>query len=107
VERTGRESLRNNQIRPLSDWGSSGRRFKSCQRPTLSAPDRWKWAGTLRCPQLTDYTTRRFLGPFWGHAVRNFFTGIEALKGIGVADNKLLQAHSKADNDNPGSSDAA
>jgi hypothetical protein len=26
-----RESLRDNQIRPLSDWGSSGRRFKSCQ----------------------------------------------------------------------------
>ena len=35
--------------------------------------------------------------------VRNFFTDIEALKGIGVADNKLLQAHSKADNHNPGS----
>jgi hypothetical protein len=23
--------LRDNQTRPLSDWGSSGRRFKSCQ----------------------------------------------------------------------------
>ncbi len=39
--------------------------------------------------------------------VRSFFTAIEALKGIGVADNKLLQAHSKADNHNPGSPDAA
>jgi hypothetical protein len=26
-----RESLRDSQVRPLSDWGSSGRRFKSCQ----------------------------------------------------------------------------
>lgn len=32
---------------------------------------------------------------------------IEALKGIDIADNKLLQAHSKADNHNPGSPDAA
>jgi len=28
---------------------------------------------------------------------------IEALKGIGAADNKLLQAHTKADHHNPGS----
>jgi hypothetical protein len=28
---TVRESLRDNQIRPFSNWGSSGRRFKSCQ----------------------------------------------------------------------------
>ena len=32
---------------------------------------------------------------------------IEALKGIGVTDNKLLQAHTKADHHNPGSPDAA
>ena len=32
---------------------------------------------------------------------------IEALKGIGVADNKLLQAHTKADHHNPSSPDAA
>jgi hypothetical protein len=32
---------------------------------------------------------------------------IEALKGIGVADNKLLQAHTKADHHNPTSPDAA
>ena len=32
---------------------------------------------------------------------------IEALKGIGVADNKLLQAHTKADHHNPRSPDAA
>jgi hypothetical protein len=31
----------------------------------------------------------------------------EALKGIGAADNKLLQAHIKADDHNPGSPDAA
>jgi hypothetical protein len=29
-----RESLRDSQIQPLSDWGSSGRRFKSCQPDT-------------------------------------------------------------------------
>ena len=46
--------------------------------------------------------------------VRNFFTGTEALKGIAVADNKhlyqsrdYLQAHSKVNNHNPGSPDAA
>jgi hypothetical protein len=32
---------------------------------------------------------------------------IEALKGIGAADNKLLQAHVKADHHNPGSPDPA
>jgi hypothetical protein len=32
---------------------------------------------------------------------------VEALKGIGVADNKLLQAHTKADNHHPRSPDAA
>ncbi len=32
---------------------------------------------------------------------------IEALKGIGAADNKLLQAHTKADHHNPSSPDAA
>jgi hypothetical protein len=32
---------------------------------------------------------------------------IEALKGIGTADNKLLQAHTKADHHNPSSPDAA
>ena len=32
---------------------------------------------------------------------------IEALKGIGGADNKLLQAHTKADHHNPSSPDAA
>jgi hypothetical protein len=26
-----RESLQDNRIQPVSDWGSSGRRFKSCQ----------------------------------------------------------------------------
>jgi hypothetical protein len=26
-----RELLRDNEMRPMSDWGSSGRRFKSCQ----------------------------------------------------------------------------
>ena len=32
---------------------------------------------------------------------------IEALKGIGAADNKLIQAHTKADHHNPSSPDAA
>jgi hypothetical protein len=32
---------------------------------------------------------------------------IEALKGIGVTDNKLLQAHVKADNHNPTNPGAA
>ena len=32
---------------------------------------------------------------------------IEALKGIGIADKKLLQAHTKADHHNPSSPDAA
>ena len=32
---------------------------------------------------------------------------IEALKGIGATDNKLIQAHTKADHDNPSSPDAA
>ena len=36
-----RDQLRDSEIQPLSDWGSSGRRFKSCQpdtvSPTLSA----------------------------------------------------------------------
>jgi hypothetical protein len=32
---------------------------------------------------------------------------IEALTGIGVADNKLLQAHTKADHHNPTNPDAA
>ena len=32
---------------------------------------------------------------------------IEALKGIGAADNKLIQAHTKADHHNPNSPDAA
>ena len=32
---------------------------------------------------------------------------IEALKGIGAAGNKLLQAHVKADHHNPSSRDAA
>ena len=32
---------------------------------------------------------------------------IEALKGIGAADNKLVQAHTKADHHNPSSPDAA
>jgi hypothetical protein len=32
---------------------------------------------------------------------------IEALKGIGAADNKLIQAHIKADNHNPRIPDAA
>jgi hypothetical protein len=32
---------------------------------------------------------------------------IEALRGIGVADNKLMQAHTKADHHKPSSPDAA
>ena len=32
---------------------------------------------------------------------------IEALKGIGATDNKLIQAHTKADHHNPCSPDAA
>jgi hypothetical protein len=32
---------------------------------------------------------------------------IEALKGVGAADNKLIQAHTKADHHNPSSPDAA
>jgi hypothetical protein len=32
---------------------------------------------------------------------------IEALKGIGTADNKLMQAHTKADHHNPTSPGAA
>jgi hypothetical protein len=32
---------------------------------------------------------------------------IEALKGIAATDNKLLQAHTKADHHNPNSPDAA
>lgn len=32
---------------------------------------------------------------------------IDALKGIGAADNKLLQAHTKADHHEPGGPDAA
>ena len=32
---------------------------------------------------------------------------IEALKGIGIADNKLLQAHTEADSHNPSSPDTA
>ncbi len=32
---------------------------------------------------------------------------IEALKAIGIADNKLMQAHTKADHHKPSSSDAA
>ena len=32
---------------------------------------------------------------------------VEALKGIGAADNKLLQAHTRADHHNPSSPDAA
>ena len=32
---------------------------------------------------------------------------IEALKGIGATDNKLMQAHTKADHHNPSSPDAA
>jgi hypothetical protein len=32
---------------------------------------------------------------------------IDALKGIGATDNKLLQAHTKADHHNPSSPDAA
>ena len=32
---------------------------------------------------------------------------IEALKGIGATDNKLIQAHTKADHHNPSSPDAA
>jgi hypothetical protein len=32
---------------------------------------------------------------------------IEALKGIGATDNKLIQAHTKADDHNPSSPDAA
>jgi hypothetical protein len=32
---------------------------------------------------------------------------IEARKGIGATDNKLLQAHTKADHHNPSSPDAA
>jgi hypothetical protein len=32
---------------------------------------------------------------------------IEALKGIGAADNKLLQAHTKADHHEPGGPGAA
>jgi hypothetical protein len=34
---TVRESLRNNEIHPVSDWGSSGRRFNSCQLGTESS----------------------------------------------------------------------
>ena len=32
---------------------------------------------------------------------------IEALKGIGATDNKLIQAHTKADHHNPSSPDGA
>ena len=32
---------------------------------------------------------------------------VEALKGIGTTDNKLIQAHTKADHHNPSSPDAA
>ena len=32
---------------------------------------------------------------------------IETLKGIGIADNKRLQAHTKADHHNPSNPDAA
>jgi hypothetical protein len=38
---------------------------------------------------------------------RNHRSAIEALKAIGIADNKLLQAHTKADHHNPSSPDAA
>jgi hypothetical protein len=36
--RLHRELLRDKQIRPMSDWGSSGRRFESC-RPDQCQPD--------------------------------------------------------------------
>jgi hypothetical protein len=35
-----RESLRDNQIQPLPGWGSSGRRFKSCQPDYIRAGQR-------------------------------------------------------------------
>jgi hypothetical protein len=32
-------SLQDNRIRPMSDWGSSGRRFKSCQPDSVMSQD--------------------------------------------------------------------
>ena len=49
---------------------------KWSQVQILSARPTGMGRDMLRCPQLTDYTTRR-LGPFWDHAVRNFFTDIK------------------------------
>src|ERR1700722_5922159 len=34
-----RELLRDNEMRPMSDWGSSGRRFKSCQPDHVMSHD--------------------------------------------------------------------
>jgi hypothetical protein len=65
--RTGRESLRDNQIRLLPDWGSSGRRFKSCQPDTVKKPFRtklWSLIGP-RTPTRTPTefcTSRAFSG---------------------------------------------
>jgi hypothetical protein len=45
--RLPQESLRHSRIRPPSDWGSSGRRFKSCQPDTFTSGD----AATNRPPR--------------------------------------------------------
>ena len=80
-------------------------RFTS-QGSTRTSGDRNFASHPLR-PATARYGLQSLSASRDTHTSRNFFTDIEALKGIGVADNKLLQAHSKADNHNPGSPDAA
>src|SRR5258705_8806386 len=65
-------------------------------------------------PRLEDHKCRRELHSYglpegYDKLVVADIAGllIEALKGIGVADNKLMQAHIKADNHKPRSPDAA
>ena len=65
-----RESLRDNQIHPLSDWGSSGRRFKSCQ------PDRRKY-GLICNDVIVTLLNDAKLGTIWGPQVpREQFPGV-------------------------------
>ena len=68
--RLHRELLRDKQIRPMSDWGPSGRRFKSCQpdagqsviaglqKPQIRYPP-GVWIATGIATQFTDRVSRR------------------------------------------------
>ena len=82
---TVRDALRDRLIQPLSDWGSSGRRFKSCQ------PDRGKQRLSCgnECASASHRSNHATLGECWGPRARCKHLGAHVSAGQVVAGSVL------------------